>query len=471
MKTLLAAGLICSALAAMAAEPMDKALEAAALDYGKRLETAGRELVDVRARIAAERAPLAQKLREIEERLVAVEAESVRLQANEARAGNLRVRRQRENEKTASSLSYISNLAQESLKVFESGLLPGETGIYGGQLEAIRARLETPAANPDAPLDVVDLLLARTRSSLGGRTLPGKALTSEDNRVTEGVFTLFGPEVFFSTLSGADGGIVRTRTGAPYPIVHLVPDWKATEAAALATGKDGTVPADPSGGKALRLRQVQGTFLEHVHKGGVVAYIIIGVGLLSLTIIVLKLVDARNLRVDQPQQVRPILDLVAAGKIGQARQLALSLQATTREIFSAGLRHVGKSKDALEEHLVALLQEQHLHFERRLPLLTVIATASPLLGLLGTVMGMVKTFSLITVFGTGNAAKLSTGISEVLVTTELGLAVAIPTLVAHGFLAHRIQKKLSLLARHASEFVAAAEEAKAAPSVAETTIA
>jgi biopolymer transport protein ExbB len=79
------------------------------------------------------------------------------------------------------------------------------------------------------------------------------------------------------------------------------------------------------------------------------------------------------------------------------------------------------------------------------------------MGLLGTVVGMVKTFSLMTVFGTGNAAKLSTGISEVLVATELGLAVAIPALVIHGFLASRAHKHIALQDRHALEFVTAVE--------------
>ena len=112
-----------------------------------------------------------------------------------------------------------------------------------------------------------------------------------------------------------------------------------------------------------------------------------------------------------------------------------------------------------------MLLRQRLHFERRLPLLAVIATAAPLMGLLGTVVGMVKTFALITVFGTGNAGKLASGISEVLVATELGLVVAIPTLIAHGFLSQRIQKNLSLLERYALEFVTAAETARTAKPV------
>ena len=82
------------------------------------------------------------------------------------------------------------------------------------------------------------------------------------------------------------------------------------------------------------------------------------------------------------------------------------------------------------------------------------------MGLLGTVVGMVKTFALITVFGTGNAGKLASGISEVLVATELGLSVAIPTLVAHGFLSQRIHKNLATLERYALEFVTAAKSEK-----------
>ena len=130
------------------------------------------------------------------------------------------------------------------------------------------------------------------------------------------------------------------------------------------------------------------------------------------------------------------------------------------QLFEVGLQFSAGTKSILEERLESVLLEQRLHFERRLPLLAVIATAAPLMGLLGTVMGMVKTFALITVFGTLNAGKLASGISEVLIATELGLVVAIPTLVAHGFLANSIQKNLSLLERYALEFVTSTDIAK-----------
>jgi biopolymer transport protein ExbB len=175
-----------------------------------------------------------------------------------------------------------------------------------------------------------------------------------------------------------------------------------------------------------------------------------------------KIRDLRDLSVDAPPVVRAFLENVYHGAWSKADLAVKSLKAPARELFEIGLQYYDSPKEILEEHLQSVLLRQRLHFERRLPLLAVIATAAPLMGLLGTVVGMVKTFALITVFGTGNAGKLASGISEVLVATELGLVVAIPTLIAHGFLSQRIQKNLSLLERYALEFVTAAETAKVA---------
>jgi biopolymer transport protein ExbB len=186
------------------------------------------------------------------------------------------------------------------------------------------------------------------------------------------------------------------------------------------------------------------------------------VGLLALVMIAQKVNDIRRLALDAPPVIQALLIDVAGGSWSKARESAGLLKPPLRELFQTGLQYGESSKEILEEHLEAVLLRQRLHFERRLPLLAVIATAAPLMGLLGTVVGMVRTFALITVFGTGNAGKLASGISEVLVATELGLIVAIPTLIAHGFLAQRIQKNLSLLERHALEFVTAVETAKAA---------
>ncbi|MCP4718177.1 MAG: MotA/TolQ/ExbB proton channel family protein, partial [Desulfobacteraceae bacterium] len=76
--------------------------------------------------------------------------------------------------------------------------------------------------------------------------------------------------------------------------------------------------------------------------------------------------------------------------------------------------------------------------ERFLSIIGVLASIAPLLGLLGTVTGMISTFRAITIFGTGDPRMMSTGISEALVTTQAGLGIAIPLLLAHHFLKRRV---------------------------------
>src|SRR5690606_10477762 len=139
-------------------------------------------------------------------------------------------------------------------------------------------------------------------------------------------------------------------------------------------------------------------------------------GAFALLTALLKLADLRRLAVDAPAATLPLLQHTAESGPDGAESLLARLRATSRELFATGLRHARKPKEVIEEHLHAFILRERLHHERWLPMLAVIAAASPLLGLLGTVVGMVKTFTLITVFGTGNAAKLSSGISEALVT-------------------------------------------------------
>ena len=91
--------------------------------------------------------------------------------------------------------------------------------------------------------------------------------------------------------------------------------------------------------------------------------------------------------------------------------------------------------------------------ERHLAILAVGAAVSPLLGLLGTVTGMIHTFSLIAVFGSGDPRLLSGGISEALVTTEAGLAVAIPLVLLHAFLSRRVRAIADGLEKSAVSFV------------------
>ena len=107
----------------------------------------------------------------------------------------------------------------------------------------------------------------------------------------------------------------------------------------------------------------------------------------------------------------------------------------------------------LEEILFEKILSAQPTLERFLPFMALTAAAAPLLGLLGTVTGMIKTFTLITIFGTGDAKSLSSGISEALVTTELGLIVAIPSLILHGLLSRMAKQKIGDLEQISVSFI------------------
>ena len=467
MKRILLATFALGSLFAVAgaAPTFEEAMTKAAGDYRDRVARAAQELNQTRTRIAAEKAPLLEQMRAVEDRIIALESETSRLETRVEDTATDRRKLLQELEASRKTTSYASTLAHDGLKAVADGLAPGEEQIDGERIADLLKRLDDPVAGPSgqAALDITDFLLARTERALGGYRAEGKALIAETSQVLPGTFAFTGPEAFFRPAAGGPAGTVRLREGARFPASYTLAAWKADDAAAFFAGRPGTIVADASGGKALRLKETSGTLWQHVQKGGVMAYVILGVGLLALLMFLDKIRDLTRMEVDAPETVAAFLDLVTRGATAEAAEKARTLGRSVRELFTAGLRFADQPTAILEERLQAVLLAQRLHNERRLPLLAVIATAAPLMGLLGTVIGMVKTFALITVFGTGNAARLASGISEVLVATQLGLVVAIPTLIAHGFLAHRIHKNLALLERYALEFCTAVETAAAAP--------
>ena len=452
---LIGASLLLLATTLSGEESMDDAMKRATLEYGQRLRLANEELTQARERIAREKAPLLKAMRAAEERIIAAQSQITLLETGQEQAQEKSRKLGKEADALRKNESYLNTLAHDSLTAFEEGLLPGERQFLNGSIQALQEQFTTPAnpAGGSAATGVANFLLERAQQSLGGYTMAGNSLVEGDNRLVKGTFAFAGPEIFFRPEQGGIAGTVRMRDGTEHPVTYLLPNWTPKAAEAFFQGRMGTCYADASAGKALRLKQTKGTVWEHINKGGLVSYAILCVGLFALVMILLKIRDLSQMAVDKPDVVQRCLVTLATNDRAAARLSVRSLKTTSRELFDAGLLHLDESKALLEDGLNAVLLRQRLHYERRLPLLAVIATAAPLMGLLGTVTGMVRTFSLITVFGTGNAGKLASGISEVLVATELGLIVAIPTLIAHGFLSHRIQKNLSLLECYAVEFV------------------
>lgn len=143
-------------------------------------------------------------------------------------------------------------------------------------------------------------------------------------------------------------------------------------------------------------------------------------------------------RIAPPNLLSHVWEIYRAQRLTLDRIIELRNDSPLGEVFAAGLANMkhGRSvmKDAMEEAGNKVTHEM----ERFLSVLGTIATISPLLGLLGTVLGMIEVFTQIMISGTGNAGLLAGGISKALITTAAGLSVAIPAMVFHRHFERKI---------------------------------
>ena len=148
-----------------------------------------------------------------------------------------------------------------------------------------------------------------------------------------------------------------------------------------------------------------------------------------------------------------VIKKIRSGDLEGAKHEANQMPGPTGEMIAVGVANHAEPKELLEEILLEKMVSTQPKIERLLSIIAVTAATAPLLGLLGTVTGMINTFKLITIFGTGDAKSLSGGISEALITTEFGLVVAIPSLIFHAFLSRRARGIMAGMERVAMSFV------------------
>jgi len=431
----------------------DQQLGKVSADYEARLDEAASKLADTRATILEERSPLASRIQELENQVIQLNSRITRLDTLQADLENQQGSVDAELSSLSRNLDYAAMLSQELTAAVEASMQPGETKAYSDELKTLESLLENsdPRLKYGASMDTFDLALTRLKGQLGGHIRDGLAVMGDSNEVNEGQFLKLGPVTYFRDASTGLAGLAYLREGSLIPVVHPIRNWDRDTVEAVFSGNPGYFPADATGGKAIHLMEARGSVLDHVRKGGIVGYVIIALGIIALLTALMKLWDLRTLSVDNPDTIKVQIAQLNEGTGPSSAEPFAGLKQSCRELFDIALKHRDKPKELLEEIMFAyILLQRNLH-ERRLPMLRVIASSAPLLGLLGTVVGMIKTFTLITVVGTGNAANLSSGISVALVTTELGLIVAIPTLIIYGYLSHQTEKRLSLLEQYSIE--------------------
>jgi biopolymer transport protein ExbB len=193
--------------------------------------------------------------------------------------------------------------------------------------------------------------------------------------------------------------------------------------------------------------------LEIVKAGGWLMVPLVACSVVAVAIVLERLWTLQRSRVLPKELTSQVWQLVTHNELDQRAFQRIQQSSPLGQVLAAGLmqRHASREvlKDAVEDTGRHVVHE----LERYLGPLGTIAAISPLLGLLGTVSGMIRAFTAITSQGVGNPTVLAGGISEALVTTAAGLAVAIPSLIAYRYLRGRVDGLVVLIEKEAINFI------------------
>ncbi len=353
----------------------------------------------------------------------------------------------------------------ESLRQEVSGLRARLTAL-GLEADREESRLDTMRVEQDGGASQQELLLVTIDQAF--------ATLERYDLVVEGAQELSDEDALAAALAGAGSTLGRVSSVRTEPGSFFLPDGREADGEVLHFGQiaafgmagDQRGALAPAGAGTLQLQpdeegtlqawldgdskmldlylldaasrdhqaRAELTLWEHVASGGVLVWPILALGLLAALLAAERAFTLRRLHSGTDGLLKVVLAKVAKGELQEANQACEADPGAPSRVLLAGLSHWHLPKDQLEDVLKEAIVRELPRLERALPIIAVVAAVAPLLGLLGTVTGMISTFEVITEHGTGDPKMLSGGISVALVTTQLGLAVAIPVLLVHNLL-------------------------------------
>lgn len=175
---------------------------------------------------------------------------------------------------------------------------------------------------------------------------------------------------------------------------------------------------------------------------------LIGSSIIALAIILERALQLRRKKVLDPQVVRMLISIKEEKDIDATHVICNQNNSTFTNLIKVGLENRNLPKDELKELLEDQGRQESRVLERGLGVLETVAAAAPLMGLLGTVIGMIKVFNVISQVGVGQASALSGGISEALITTVIGLSIGIPVLVMYNYFIHKSENLILDIEKH-----------------------
>ena len=434
------------------AQTIDSVLSSAHED----LQKATAELSAARKEIETERLPLARQVTELEQQLINRRAELARAQRfQENQLVELNALKA-DARRLADEVKYMDSLVTEYARAFRSRLNFIEEPRYKAVLEGV----EAAAANADLTAKekftrrsvLLTTALQRAETAQGGESFEGQALDKQ-GLVQSGKVAVFGPVAVFASSSGSAAGLLQQELNKSDPTIAQLDPHLAAASRALVTSGSGELVLDPTLGNAFKLSAMKESLYEKFAKGGLVIIPLLGLGLGSLILAFVKWLQFSRVRLATEADLQTVLKHINSEKPDLALNHARSIPGLAGELLATAVQHVDEKKEYIEEILYEKMLGARTRLERGLPFLALTATTGPLLGLLGTVTGMIATFKLISSFGSGDPKMLAAGISEALMATATGMGVAIPALLLHAFLSRKAKSILGSMEQTAVGFV------------------
>jgi len=383
--------------------------------YQKEYAFLDAQLRDLQQRVTAFDSQSQQAEREKEAQIDRTEGEYINLQSQADRINNMLTEAERQ----------VSDV-EDSRNTLEATFLQAGSTLQPYDLEVLRS--EDYLASGDA--EKIGTLFDQTLKLLSGlgklRESQGSFFLTDGTEV-DGTIVHIGNIASYG-LAGDRGGALAPAGDDKFKV------WAAStpeDAEALVAGQAPNVLnifLYESATKAIEEKEGK-TVLSVINSGGTIAWIIVGLGALAALLILLRIFFLRNASKSTGKVGKAVGDLVEAGRIDEALQACKRLKGSTANVVASAIRNLGREREHIEDIISEQILHESAHLNRFGAFIIVIAAVAPLLGLLGTVTGMIATFDIITEFGTGDPKLLSGGISIALVTTEVGLAVAIPALI------------------------------------------
>ncbi|PIE40818.1 MAG: hypothetical protein CSA49_06605 [Gammaproteobacteria bacterium] len=391
-------------------------------------------------RFIAARNQQKQLLRQAEKTLADTEAESERLKTafeeNEAQLTELsEILHQR-----TGTLGEMFGVVRQSAGDLQALI---ENSLVSSQFKQRSASLEKLASSKALPnvteLETLWYLLQQEMTESGkvvkypATVVSAHGNASEKPVVRIGTFTAVSEGQYLNFLPETQQLMMLSRQpGQPHK--SLAEDIAKADSGLV------SMTIDPARGAILGMLVRTPSVLERVNQGGLIGYIILGLGVLGLVIAIYRLLSLYVVG----QQIKA--QLAALDKPSDKNPLG--------RIMGVFKQHQNDDIETLELRLDEAILKETPVLARGVRIVKLLAAIAPLLGLLGTVVGMIGTFQAISLFGTGDPKLMAGGISQALVTTMLGLIVAVPLLFLHAALAARSQRFIQILDEQSAGLIA-----------------